>query len=93
RQQAVDCFRSLGISTIIAESFGSIYERNAINSAMPIMIAENLLSKVKDGDILRVNFQTGKIKNVTKNEILKAQPFSEVQMDIYQRGGLLKEET
>ena len=34
RQQAVDCFKSLGISAIIAESFGSIYERNAINNQL-----------------------------------------------------------
>ncbi len=92
RQQAVDCFRSLGISTIIAESFGSIYERNAINSAMPIMIAENFLTKLKYGDIIRVNFQSGEIKIITRNETLKAQPFSDVQMDIYQRGSLLKKE-
>ena len=29
RQQAVDCFISLGVSAVIAESFGAIYERNA----------------------------------------------------------------
>ena len=34
RQQAVDCFLSLGISCILAESYGAIYERNAINAAM-----------------------------------------------------------
>lgn len=93
RQQAVDCFKSLGISAIIAESFGAIYERNAINSAMPVVVAKNLLSKVKDGDILRVNFKTGEIKNVTRNEAIRVQPFSDVQMTIYQRGGLLKGET
>jgi len=37
RQQAVDCFKSIGISVIIGESFGSIYERNAINNALPIL--------------------------------------------------------
>ena len=35
RQQAVDSFVALGTGVIIAESFGAIYERNAINSAMP----------------------------------------------------------
>ncbi|MFC2121457.1 aconitase/3-isopropylmalate dehydratase large subunit family protein, partial [Bacteroidota bacterium] len=35
RQQAVDCFKSLGIQCVIAESFGAIYERNAINAAFP----------------------------------------------------------
>jgi 3-isopropylmalate dehydratase small subunit len=37
RQQAVDCFLSIGISCILAESFGAIYERNAINAALPIL--------------------------------------------------------
>ena len=37
RQQAVDCFVSLGIQAIIAESFGVIYERNAINAAFPVI--------------------------------------------------------
>jgi 3-isopropylmalate dehydratase small subunit len=36
RQQAVDCFISLGVRCLIAESFGAIYERNAINAALPI---------------------------------------------------------
>ena len=36
RQQAVDCFAALGVSTIIAESFGAIYKRNAINSGMAL---------------------------------------------------------
>ncbi|TNF42013.1 MAG: homoaconitate hydratase family protein, partial [Bacteroidetes bacterium] len=33
RQQAVDCFVSLGVQAVIARSFGAIYERNAINAA------------------------------------------------------------
>jgi 3-isopropylmalate dehydratase small subunit len=45
RQQAVDCFRALGIQCIIAESFGVIYERNAINAAFPILVT----GKASDG--------------------------------------------
>jgi len=37
RQQAVDCFISLGIQGLVAESFGAIYERNAINAALPVI--------------------------------------------------------
>jgi len=47
RQQAVDCFKALGINVIIAESFGAIYERNAINNAMPIITAENITNQSK----------------------------------------------
>jgi 3-isopropylmalate dehydratase small subunit len=90
RQQAVDCFKSLKISVIIAESFGAIYERNAINSAMPILIARDITSKVDDGDILSIDFTTGKIINKTKNKEINVKPFSNSQLEIYKNGGLLK---
>jgi len=89
RQQAVDCFKALGISVIIAESFGSIYERNAINNAMPILVSEGITKKIKDGDIISVNFETGNLLDETQNKNLQAKPFSPSQLTIYQRGGLL----
>ncbi|MEF8879722.1 MAG: aconitase family protein, partial [Candidatus Thermoplasmatota archaeon] len=89
RQQAVDCFKSLGINVIVAESFGSIYERNAINNAMPIMMAEDITEKIDEGDILKINFETGKIYDKTKDETFQVKPFSKPQLEIYQRGGLL----
>ena len=89
RQQAVDCFKSLGISVIIAESFGAIYERNAINNAMPILIAEDIVNMIKDKDILEIDFTTGNIFNKTQGKNYKIKPFSNSQLEIYKRGGLL----
>ncbi len=89
RQQAVDCFKALGISVIVAESFGAIYERNAINSGMPILVAEDIIKKIHDKDILSIDFDTGVIKDHTAGKTVQAKPFSEAQKDIYLRGGLL----
>jgi len=92
RQQAVDCFKSLGIPVIIAESFGAIYERNAINAAMPILIYNKGMIDELDllnGDTITVNLETGAIHNQRSCKSGKLQPFSPVQMDIYKRGGLL----
>jgi len=92
RQQAVDCFKSLGIPVIIAESFGAIYERNAINAAMPILIYdEGIIEEldIQDGDTITVNLETGAIQNRRSGKSGKVHPFSQVQMDIYKRGGLL----
>lgn len=89
RQQAVDCFKSLGIGVIVAESFGAIYERNAINSAMPILVADDLVNAVNDKDIISVDFMTGEIRNKTQGKSYQAKPFSKVQIDICERGGLL----
>jgi 3-isopropylmalate/(R)-2-methylmalate dehydratase large subunit len=89
RQQAVDCFKSLGIGAIVAESFGAIYERNAINSAVPILVADGLVNRVGDGDEISIDFMTGEIKNKTRGESYLAKPFSKAQIEIYERGGLL----
>jgi len=89
RQQAVDCFRSLGVSLILAESFGAIYERNAINTGMPILTYEPLTDLVKDGDVIEVDLMDGTAVNSSNGQTIKISPFSDVQMDIYRRGGLL----
>jgi 3-isopropylmalate dehydratase small subunit len=89
RQQAVDCFLSLGIQCVLAESFGAIYERNAINAAFPIITYTSLegLSLV-EGDRIRVNFETGLITSLKTNKTIQAEHFSEVQLEIFKRGGL-----
>jgi 3-isopropylmalate/(R)-2-methylmalate dehydratase large subunit len=89
RQQAVDCFKSLGIALILAESFGAIYERNAINAAMPVMTCPLLHDlELKTGDTLRVDFMTGMITNLRNSRTTRGERMSEVQMEIYQNGGL-----
>jgi 3-isopropylmalate/(R)-2-methylmalate dehydratase large subunit len=90
RQQAVDCFASLGIQLIVAESFGAIYERNAINAAFPIISLKNLSeSDIKDGDFIKVNLVTGQIENLRTKSKIKAEAFSDVQFEVYRKGGLL----
>jgi 3-isopropylmalate/(R)-2-methylmalate dehydratase small subunit len=90
RQQAVDCFRALGISAIVAESFGAIYKRNAINSGLPIVSLPGLTEQSSDFETaieLEVDFQTGQL-TLDFQRSFQAEPFSQVQMDIYQAGNL-----
>ena len=90
RQQAVDCFTSLGIQALIAESFGAIYERNAINAAFPVIVAPGIgEADFSDGDYLKLDLENGELLNTRTGKIFITQPFSEVQMKIYKRGGLL----
>jgi 3-isopropylmalate dehydratase small subunit len=89
RQQAVDCFKALGIQAILAESFGAIYERNAINAAFPIMTYKSIKElEIKNGDIIRANFTSGVITNISNGKYVQGEKFSEVQLEIYQNGGL-----
>lgn len=88
RQQAVDCFSSLGIGLIIARSFGAIYFRNAVNVALPVMVADLAAENLKDGDIIEANLETGEI-GLPSGKVVTGRPFPKAQLDIYRRGGLL----
>ncbi|MFC2086348.1 homoaconitate hydratase, partial [Bacteroidota bacterium] len=89
RQQAVDCFSALGIHCIISESFGAIYERNAINAAFPIMTYKTIDElELVSGDKIKVNYENGEITNLKNHKTINANPFSDVQLEIYQNGGL-----
>jgi 3-isopropylmalate/(R)-2-methylmalate dehydratase large subunit len=88
RQQAVDCFKTLGVAVLVAESFGAIYERNAINAGLPILCAPATATDIKDGEEVEVDFTTGILKRVGGGAIEGA-AFSETQLAIYRRGGLL----
>lgn len=85
RQQAVDCFRCLGVKAIIARSYGAIYKRNAINSAFPVITMPN--AKASDFNHLEVivlDMNKGILGNA------KTEPVSGVQKDIFFAGGLFE---
>lgn len=89
RQQAVDCFATLGISAIVGESFGAIYFRNAVNSGMPILTSPGITkSGIANEDEVEINLETSTLICPAKNITLSLEPFAGVQMDIYQAGDL-----
>ena len=90
RQQAVDCFIALGVRGIVAESFGAIYKRNAINAGFPILECPGVMdANIESGHEIEINLETNTFVNLTTgDEINGLKPFSKVQMDIYQSGSL-----
>jgi len=89
RQQAVDCFTALGVDVIVADSYGAIYERNAINAAFPIVAADWHSLELKSGDEVEVDITEGTIVNCANGKTATGRKASKVQLQIYERGGLL----
>jgi len=89
RQQAVDCFKALGLSAIVAQSFGAIYERNAINAALPIVVSDLVDMGIEDGEEITIDLVKGTILRHRDEDTIPARPWPQVQVDTYQRGGLL----
>jgi 3-isopropylmalate/(R)-2-methylmalate dehydratase large subunit len=89
RQQAVDCFKALGVAAVVAQSFGAIYERNAINAALPIVCSDLLDSGIEDGEEITLDLVKGEILRHRDGDVIAAKPWPQVQVETYRRGGLL----
>lgn len=89
REHAPLAIRASGISVVIASTFARIFYRNAINIGLPIMECPEASEAIADGDEVSVDFDTGTITNLTKNETYHAAPFPEFIQDIIAAGGLM----
>lgn len=89
RQQAVDCFLSLGINLVIARSFGAIYFRNAVNAGLGVMTADLLDAGLRDGDRIKVDLASGRVE-LPGGKSFSGRPLPAAQLEVYRRGGLLQ---
>ena len=89
REHAPIAIRASGISCVIAASFARIFYRNAINIGFPILECPEAAARIKKGDTVSVDADTGIIKNLTTGEEFKATPFPAFINRIIENGGLL----
>lgn len=90
REHAPIAIKESGISLVIAKTFARIFYRNAINIGLPILESAEASEKIQAGDEISVDFDTGIITNITRNESYQALPFPDFIKDIINKGGLLK---
>ena len=89
REHAPVVIKQRGISCVIATTFARIFYRNAINIGLPIMECPEASERIEYGDEVAIDFATGVITNVTKNETYQAAPFPAFIQEIIDAGGLL----
>ena len=89
REHAPIAIKESGISCVIASSFARIFYRNSINIGLAILECDEASKKINAGDEVEVDFDNGIIKNITKNESYKAEPFPEFIKNIINSNGLL----
>lgn len=88
REHAPIAIKASGISCVIAESFGRIFYRNAFNIGLPIIECSEAARKIEQDDEVKIDFETGEIYNISKNEVYKAEPFPDFIKKIIYAGGL-----
>ena len=89
REHAPIAIKESGISCVIASTFARIFYRNAINIGLPILECDQAVKSIEAGDKLEVNFDTGVIKNLTKNEEYQGEAFPEFMQKIINSNGLI----
>ena len=90
REQAPIALKYAGVKCVLAESFARIFYRNAITIGLPVLVCTGISDKVKDGDELAVNLQTGKVENKTSGPVLQATTLPEFIMEVLDDGGLIR---
>ena len=89
REHAPIAIKGSGISCVIAESFARIFYRNSFNIGLPIIESQEAANGIEAGDEVEIDFETGKIINLSKNESYKGQPYPEFIQKIIKSQGLV----
>ena len=89
REHAPIAIKNSGISCVIAKTFARIFFRNSINIGLAILECPEASEKIDAGDQVAIDFDTGVITNITKNETYQAEPFPEFVKEIIKADGLM----
>lgn len=88
REHAPIAIKASGVSCVIAKSFARIFFRNSLNIGLPILECAEAVDGIKEGDVVSVDFTSGKIKNETTGKEYMAEPFPKFMQDLIAAGGL-----
>lgn len=89
REHAPIAIKAAGVSCVIAETFARIFYRNAINIGLPIIECPEASKKIKAGDQVDIDFNTGVITDQTTGETFQGQAFPPFMQKIISEGGLI----
>jgi 3-isopropylmalate/(R)-2-methylmalate dehydratase small subunit len=90
REQAPLALKYAGVKCVLAESFARIFFRNAINIGLPVIECQGISSSVETGDELIVDFEAGKIENISRGKSFQVDKLPPFILEILMDGGLIE---
>ncbi len=94
RETAPDLIKKLGVAAVVAESFARIFFRNSVAIGLPILVCPKISEAFEEGDILELDLEKARVKNLNRNIELEGEPLSPDMLKVLEKGGitpLLKE--
>jgi len=88
REHAAITLKAVGVGAVLAESFGRIFYRNAINFGIVLLVCPKISEIVNQGDKVTVDVVTGDLINETTGATAQAEAMSEYVMNIVEQGGI-----
>jgi 3-isopropylmalate/(R)-2-methylmalate dehydratase small subunit len=89
REHAPSSILGCGVHVVIARSFARIFYRNAVNIGLPVLICEEAVLASEDGQQIEVDLSTGRIHNVTTDQIFQSEPLDPFVARIVAAGGII----
>ena len=89
REHAPIAIKACGVSCVIAETFARIFYRNAINIGLPIIECPEAAQAIREGDEVKVDFDSGVITDITTGEEFRGQAFPPFMQKIIACEGLV----
>ena len=89
REQAAAALKYAGAGAVIAASFARIFYRNAINLGLPAVVSPEAFAACGAGDELELDLVAGRIRNLTRGEIIAAAPLDPRAVELLAAGGLV----
>jgi 3-isopropylmalate/(R)-2-methylmalate dehydratase small subunit len=88
REQAAQALKVLGVSAVVAKSFGGIFYRNALNLGLPVVVCAQS-DAIRAGDRLRIDLAGGTVTNETSGAVLASERLPQFLLDMLADGGLV----
>lgn len=89
REHAPIAIKALGVSCVIARSFGQIFYRNAFNRGLPLLESDYPVGSIRTGSRLRVDLDGGRVENETTGAAFEAMPIPAFMQELLASGGLI----
>lgn len=88
REQAAQALKFLGVAAVVAQSFGGIFLRNALNLGLPVMVCP-ATEEISAGDRISVDLLKGVVVNETRGCVLSGEALPQFLLDMLADGGLV----
>ena len=88
REQAAQALKHLGVSVVLAQSYGGLFYRNALNLGLLVLICPET-DKIEAGDRIAVYPERGTVRNLSQNVSYACEPVPAHLLEMVRAGGLV----